>query len=930
MLRFILHKLLNKRWMALCLLVGNILMVAISASNPLYSNAVLQKTLTQDLSDAITEDGVNPAAFSMMTNISKSSVTQESVDRLHQAAEDAANLPKAMHMPSLMFTEDHYVSSIKTMSLMGRRTDTQQLSLGKRVDIADNIELMNGRMYSGELVNGDTIEVLVSERMMKQYDLLVGDTLELTNVYTDSSQQKNYKVSVVGVFRAKEGSELYWSRSSLMLCSYLVMDEGLFDELFIAGGTYPYGIASWWYASLDYTKLNRNDVPEVIEAIEEYQDKYEATFRQNLLPYIENYASNAQQLNATLLILQTPILVLVCAFIFMVSRQLIELEENEIAVIKSRGAYKKQILQLYLLQGGLLSGAGLVLGIPLGFLICSLLGASNSFLEFVRRSSLPVSITWETVLFAVGAALIACGTMVVPAIRHANVSIVSHKVSKQRKNALPWWQKCFVDVILIVVSLYSIRAYNDYRSQMDVLLSTDSVRQLDLLLYFSSSLFIIGVGLLGIRIMPYIIRLVFFLFRKKWSPALYTSFQRVIRTRNSQTFIMLFLVLTIALGIFNADTARSVNSNNEEQIYYTNGCDVRLLEKTANDSTLAGSAPQLEVYRELEGVNAATRVFVSESATAQYAKENKSIRTNVMGIESKEFGETAWFKTSLLDQHWYRYLNALTCSPDAVLLSSNYQTAYGYKVGDSLTYRISGTEFTGTIYGFVDYWPGYISYYTTIDNETGLATNKDQFLIVSNLNYMESMAGSLSCEIWMDFEDSSSSIYTYASENNIYFASFSDANANLIDLKNTPVLQGTNGILTTNFIVILLLCTVGFLIYWILSIQSRTLQFGIFRAMGMSMREIITMLIGEQVLISGTAIGIGFVAGVLSSRIFVPLVQSAYLPEQQYIPMEPVSMVSDMVRLGVVVGLMILVCLCVIGWIVSKIRISQALKLGED
>ena len=46
-----------------------------------------------------------------------------------------------------------------------------------------------------------------------------------------------------------------------------------------------------------------------------------------------------------------------------------------------------------------------------------------------------------------------------------------------------------------------------------------------------------------------------------------------------------------------------------------------------------------------------------------------------------------------------------------------------------------------------------------------------------------------------------------------------------MEQKNDPVLQGTNGILTVGFIVVLLLCTVGFLIYWILSIQSRALLF---------------------------------------------------------------------------------------------------------
>lgn len=917
MFRFIFHKLLSKRWMALCLLIGNVLMVAITASNPLYSNAVLQKTLTQNLSRAITEDGINPTAFTLMSSISKSVVSSNSVQTMNNTEETAKNLSKILRMPEQLLVEERYVSSVKTLSQMGRRTDSQLFSLGKRVGIEDHIDFIAGRMCSDSLVDGNTIEIIVSERMMKQYDLLEGDVLDLTNLYIGDSEDKTYQAKVVGIYTACDGSELYWSSSPLQLCSYLVMNESLFDQLFVADGTYPYGISSWWYIYLDYTGLKRADVSHVINQITMLETDFEGTFRQKLLPYIQNYESNASQLNVTLLILQAPILVLVCAFIFMVSRQLIELEENEISVIKSRGAAKKQILQLYLIQGLILSGAGLILGIPLAFLICMMLGASNAFLEFVQRAALPISFTWETLVFALGAMLIACATMVIPAIRHANVSIVTQKVRKQRKSTMPWWQKCGLDIILIIVSLYSIYAYRGYSSQ-------NGAMQLDLLLYFSSSLFIIGVGLLGIRLIPYLIHLVFILWKKHWSPALYASFQRVIRTKNSQTFIMLFLVLTIALGLFNADTARSINTNNEDQIYYYNGCDVRVMESwVSGASSQVYTEPLFSKYTELDGVRSATKVLWN-SCEAQAG--DIKIDTTLMGIETKEFGETAWFKTSLLPEHWYHYLNAMAQSPDAVLVSKNYQTYMGFRVGDTFNYKDhNGNSYTGVICGFVDYWPGYYPY-----TEKDDGTREDHFLIVANLAYLQSIGGVQPYEVWLNFEDSTSSIYTYAQENNLYFQTFSDADAKFIELKNDPVFQGTNGMLTTNFIVILLLCTVGFLIYWILSIQSRTLQFGIFRAMGMNMREIITMLVSEQVLISGTAVVIGFVAGIFASKIFVPLVQAAYLPEQQYIPMEPVSQIGDLVRLCVVIGIMILACLGVIGRIVAKIKISQALKLGED
>ena len=159
---------------------------------------------------------------------------------------------------------------------------------------------------------------------------------------------------------------------------------------------------------------------------------------------------------------------------------------------------------------------------------------------------------------------------------------------------------------------------------------------------------------------------------------------------------------------------------------------------------------------------------------------------------------------------------------------------------------------------------------------------------------------------------------------------FQDTSAELIKMKNDPVFQGTNGVLTVGFVVILLLCTTGFLIYWILSIHSRTLQFGIFRAMGMTMREILAMLVTEQLFISGTAIGVGVVVGKVCSKLYIPLIQLVYSASDRAIPLEIITNPSDDLRLGIVIGLMIVLCMVILGVLISRIKITQALKLGED
>ena len=94
--------------------------------------------------------------------------------------------------------------------------------------------------------------------------------------------------------------------------------------------------------------------------------------------------------------------------------------------------------------------------------------------------------------------------------------------------------------------------------------------------------------------------------------------------------------------------------------------------------------------------------------------------------------------------------------------------------------------------------------------------------------------------------------------------------------------------------------------------------------------KIIQMLINEQIFSSGISILIGAGLGVLSSILFVPLVQIFYASTDQTVPLAVVFKALDMIRLFSVIGIVIVICMVVLGKLISKINISQALKLGED
>lgn len=947
MLSFVFRKIGSKKWMVISLLIGNLLMIAIAAASPMYSQAVLQRTLTRNLSDYYVERNSYPGLMVLRGSYAAAGKKEEEFQKIDRAGRMMEELREELDVPALFIVTQYYKGNVKAIHevpVEGRKNELS-LRIAAYTDQVDHIKMVNGEMYSGELED-HTFDVIVNERTFVDQNLMLGEVLELSGIKDEEGVP--YRIRIAGIFENRETQDVYWVTEPTLWREVCLMDEGLFRELFANEEHKNMGFNAEWYVTMDYLQMRGDQVERYLAVLEQYLTEFDKmgykSHTVHFMSTMEAFVQNAQKLNTTILILQTPIFVLLAVFIFMVSRQLLEMEQNEIAVYKSRGADKKQIVSVYFLQSILIAIAGLGGGIPLGVFMCKLLGASNSFLEFVKRAALPVEIGPRVWLFAGLASVFGVCTMVLPVIRFANVNIVAHKRGKNRKTKSPWWQKIFVDFILLGISLYGLYQYYSQKEYLAQKVLDGA--SLDPLLYFCSALFMVGSGLLVLRIFPLFVQIIFQVGKRLWPTSLYASFLRILRTKSNQGFLMVFLILTLSMGIFNAQAARTINANAEERIRYATGADLVLQEVWRDNSAMLngggpdeGAAqpkgelvyeePDFGKYQMLDGIESVTKVLVDKKVkvSVEGGKINDAM---LMGIHTKELGETAWFKESLLAIHWYEYLNTISQNSRAILVSSNFQRLYGYQVGDVLTYtNASGDSMRGIIYGFVDYWPSYAPVTKTKGND-GLFTEKDHFLIVAHLSQLQSSWGVTPYQVWIKTEDSSQFIYDYAETSGTQYTVFQDAAAQIIELKNDPIFQGTNGILTIGFICVLLLCITGFLIYWILSIQSRTLQFGIFRAMGMSMREILTMLVNEQLFITGVSIAAGIVVGMLTSRLYIPLIQIAYSSADQMIPLEIASVRSDYVRLFTVVGLAILVCMVILGWLISKIKISQALKLGED
>ena len=939
----------------LCLLFGFVVVVAMVSAVPMYSDAILQRMLDKDLASYQSNRAVYAGLYTVQSNYSafsrednskelayemhRAKVEDELVPELDVKIDSCVHILSAINMQTKPYDPD--------MTITERGVSSSVSSIR---DLESHVSMIAGRVYEEGLTSDGWYEAIVTQ---EAYDTL---SLKLDGVYevcSNTNEKDSVLIKVVGVFTIDDGTNPFWYISggiSSYSSSFLVGYDTFKQMMFHGFQTIYLGKTEWRYA-IDYQSLEIEDLDTLVPTLERHEVEYSrvtglTNYRVPMLETLQDYAQRAVELKTTLWVILVPILMMLCMYIFMVSQIIVKNEENEISVMRSRGASGTQIFLIYMLESLVLGLIALGVGPFLGLFLCRILGSANGFLEFVGRKALSVKLVGAAYLYSGAAVVLFLLTMLIPAVSASRTTIVERKRKRSRFSEQPFWKKFFLDFITLGISIYGYYNYKNYTGIITATGKSAVNVQIDPLLFLISSLFIIGAALLFLRIYPYLIRLIFFLGRRHWNPAAYASFIQVGRSSGREQFLMIFLILSIAVGIFSANTARTLNQNIEYRLEYAMGSDVLLHPywnsfpaENPDGTEIEGEEiyiePSFANYEKIEGAAAAAKVYTSTDYRVQSTNVTSLDRSHVtvMGIEPVSFSHVTWSRDDLFaPYHINSYLGLLVDAPRAALVSVSLRDALELQPGDTIRVAIGAQSPTELIvYGFVTYWPSINPYQSVRTAEGRQTVNRD--FIVCNLEFLQNKFTKQPYDVWIRKDEgvTDKEIYDYIWDHGELQAETVDyLDQKIIEAKNDPLLQGFNGMLTLGFMITMFVCVIGFLIYWILSIRTRTLQFGVFRAMGMSVSNVIGMILCEQGLISLVSILVGIILGGITSDLFVPMLEMVYSVSEQVPEFLVVASRADYGKIYLVIGLMLLLGILILSRIIVRTKIDQALKLGED
>ncbi len=936
-------RLWSQRALTLATLLGLSIAVALIMTVPLYADAVYFRILQEELSTSADQSRKPPFAYfydyiGTYDGPLQWEAIQPVDDYLTTTAARTIGLPQELavrHLETSRFRlyptgDNNYTDENSSLGIV---------SLATTRGIEDHIDLVEGRLPVGG--TNDVVEVLMSEAQATELGLQSGEELIAYDYATNTSNPRETPLRVSGVWRATDPTDNFWFFAPSVFDDLLLVPEETFVQRLSPVLDNEINRAVW-YLVMDGSGINTTNA-DALAARSAQVARRAAT----LLPDLTNpvtpaeglqqYRAAVGQLTVLLSAFNVPVIGLILVFIGLVVGLAVDQRRNEIAVIRSRGGTPAQVVGFAALEGIVLGAAALFIGAALALLLTQVMGKSRSFLDFSGPAELRVALTpsaWQAALFAIGLAIVA---QVLPTLTAAQDTIITYKQQQARVMKRPWWQRIWLDALLLIPAFYGLYVLRQQGTIFNPTSQTTGSESAfsNPLLFLIPLLFVVALTLLFVRVLPWIMSGFSWLLAQTNSVGLLMASRQLARTPRLYAMPLILLILTASLAVVTASLAQTMDYQLFDESRYGIGADVNLrgagIEFGGGASPVFGTSSEqdernpaiflpLDEYRDFPGIENATRVGRFDS-NAQVG--GNLVKGAFLGIDRDSFGSVAFWRRDFAPYQLGDLLNALATTPDAVLVPETFARENGLRPGDffRLSVVVDGeqvpliTQIAGTFRYFPTWYP-----------------EEDGPLFVGNLESLFAQTGGeVPYEVWLSSsgEVDAAALDQALTDRQLFNWTWKEPFGRILTEQRQPDRQGIFGLLSVGFIAAALLTVLGFFLYALFSLRQRFITLGILQAVGLTQAHMRVYLAVELavLIISGLTLGTGL--GILVSQQFIPYWQIG-TRETELIPPYLVEIAWPAVtQIYILFAIMFMVALVVLALLLRRMKIFQAIKLGE-
>ncbi len=494
-----------------------------------------------------------------------------------------------------------------------------------------------------------TVEAVAMRQGAEYLDLSIGDTVPFVPFWEDRTNKIN--VRLTGIASPVDPDAYYWVTPAmhrivreptlLSTLPVIIPESTLVD---VVGSMFVKADGSYYSRYLtNPTEIRAADSERFARAIASLNGSLSGSvesYRQNteLDDVLTTYDTRIRFIEAPIAIMLFLVTAMVLYAIVFLAGLVTDRQRADAALLRSRGARTPQVLQIYAVQGLLVTAAASAAAPFIAAGLIASVGYLPVFASLGDGGPLRVSVSPTAFGLSAVGGLLAFAVLLVPTLRLARRNLLEERRLIVRPNQVGFVQRYYLDVGLAAAGLIFLWQLGQQGSLVADTLSGQ--QGADLFLLLIPTLFLLSAGLLLLRVLPLIGGLVARIAAPASPTWLALGLWQVGRNPLSVTRLVLLLVLAAGLGAFAASFGGTLDRSYEERARYEAGADVRIV--GADIARNEGPTEDMQALVEApDGVAAAARVF---RASSGFAAGSSTDRFEVLAVDAPTLENVTWWR----------------------------------------------------------------------------------------------------------------------------------------------------------------------------------------------------------------------------------------------------------------------------------------------